>query len=167
MKALIVAAFLTLGIAAGAKAAESTAPLEAVLQGLAERHGFALQMADEVKGLPVAQPQGLDGAAFSAELLERLLRPTSHVLVRDGERVVRVIVLAPATAAPDVVVGIDSTPLSLEAARSQLAEDRRAVAQGLAPDTGRPTGLQAALQGAMEQADRERDRFLLLAPAAK
>lgn len=156
-------AILLLSAAATVSAADPAMPLEAALQQLSERHGFALTVAEDARALPVVLPEG--GDASPDALLERLLRTTSHVLVRDGERIVRVIVLAPGTGAADIVAGAESAPLSPQAAQDQLAEDRRAVTQGLSPDTGRPTALQAALHGAMEQAERERAIPLLpLAP---
>lgn len=163
MKTLAAAIALTVAAFAVAPSLAAEMPLEAALQKLSERHGFALQMAEETKGLPVALADDAEGAP--ADLLERLLRSTSHVLVRDGDRVVRVIVLAPGSAAPDIVAAAEPAPLSAAVAKNQLAEDRSAVRQGLAPDSGRPTGLQAALQGAMQQAERE--RAVPLFPTAK
>ena len=96
MKALILAAFLTVGFAALPQAAESTAPLETVLQRLAERYGFALQMAEEVKASGVARVLEPMSSADRKIVHDTLSEFDGIVTRSEGEDPQRRVIIAPA-----------------------------------------------------------------------
>lgn len=130
------------------------ATLAAVMEVLSKRLGFIADLGPEAVDLPVtARMEG-----EPQELLSRLLRGTNHVLVRDGDRVARVIVFGPGTDAP----GLDLADIPAETEGGDLpppdtlALDKEAAAQGLAPDTGLPSDIAPNIARAIAVTERER-----------
>lgn len=134
--------------------AADAAPLAAVMAILSERMGFIADLGPEATALPVTAR--IEGEP--AQLLARLLRGTNHVLVRDGERVVRVIVFGPGSEAP--AIDMVDAPADADGAdlppADTLLQDKEAVAQGLAPDTGLPSDLAPNIARAIAVTERER-----------
>lgn len=135
-------------------------PLAELLTPLAADAGIVLEMSPAAAALPVT----LRFTGSRAEALERLLRPTSHVVTSDQGRPVRISVFGLAEALPEQMAESPAGDRAADQAAGQAADqygdpfpdERRLISQGLAPDTGRPTGLARALDTAAQRAEAER-----------
>jgi hypothetical protein len=131
-------------------------PLAELLTPLAADAGIVLEMSPAAAALPVT----LRFSGSRAEALERLLRPTSHVVTSDQGRPVRISVFGLAEALPEQMAesppGGQAADQAADQSGDPFQEERRLISQGLAPDTGRPTGLARALNTAAQRAEAER-----------